>query len=92
MCKLDFYSAFHLVPWDVLIAFLCRIDKFSLLLLLRIFEGYSWNSCLVSPGHVERKLFFIADISVDVHGLYSARFRKVHNYAFDLDLYRLPAK
>ena len=51
-----------------------------------------WMSCSVSPGHVEWKLFFIADISVDVHGLHSARWRKVHISAFDLDSYRLPAK
>ena len=37
----------------------------------------------MSPGHVERKLFFIADISVDVHELQSARWRKVHISAFD---------
>ena len=37
-CELGFYSAFHLVPWDVLIVFLCRIDKCALLLLPRIFE------------------------------------------------------
>ena len=51
-----------------------------------------WTSCSVSPGHVERKLFFIADISVDVHGLHSAIWRKVHRSDFDLDSYRLPAK
>ena len=39
VCELDFYSAFHLVPWDVLTAFLCRIAECALLLLLRIFEG-----------------------------------------------------
>ena len=30
----------------------------------------------MSPGHVERKFFVVADISVDVHGLHSARWRK----------------
>ena len=50
------------------------------------------TSCLVSPGHVERKLFFIAVINVDVHGLHSARWRKVHRSAFDLASYKLPAK
>ena len=51
-----------------------------------------WKSCLVSPGHVESKLFFIADISVDVHGLHSARWIKVHRSAFDFDSYKLPEK
>ena len=41
---------------------------------------------------MEIKFFFIADISVDVHGLHRARWRKVHISAFDLDSYRLPAK
>ena len=45
----------------------------------------------MSPGHVARKLFFIADISVYVHGIHSARWRKVHRSAFDLDSYILPA-
>ena len=44
------------------------------------------------PGHVERKFFFIEDISVDVHGLHSARWKKVHRLVFDLVLYRLLAK
>ena len=51
-----------------------------------------WTSCLMSPGHVERNLFFISDISVDVHGLHSARWRQVHRSAFDLDSYKLPEK
>ena len=46
----------------------------------------------MSPGHVERKLFFIADISVDVHGLHSARWGKLHRSAFDFDSYKLRAK
>ena len=40
----------------------------------------------------EEMLFLIADISMDVHGLHSARWRKVHRSAFDLDSYRLPEK
>ena len=51
-----------------------------------------WTSCSVSPGHVEREFFLIADISVDVYGLHSARWRKVQRSDFDLDLYILPAK
>ena len=34
------------------------------------------TSCLVSPGQVERELFLIALINVDVHGLHNARWRK----------------
>ena len=48
-------------------------------------------SCSVIPGHVERNFIFIADISVDVHGIHIARWRKVHRSAFDLDSYKLPA-
>ena len=33
------------------------------------FESYFWTSCLVSPGHVERKIFLIAFVMIDVHGL-----------------------
>ena len=50
------------------------------------------TSCSVSPGQLERKLFFIALINVDVHGLQSARWRKVHRSAFDFASYKLPAK
>ena len=46
----------------------------------------------MSPGHVERKFLFIADISLDVYGLYSARWRKVDRSAFDFDSYKLRAK
>ena len=38
------------------------------------------------------EIVFIADISVDVHGLHSARWRKVHRSAFVFDSYKLPAK
>ena len=51
-----------------------------------------WTNCLVSLGHVLRKLFLIADSSVDVHGLHSARWRKVQRSAFYLVSYRLPKK
>ena len=51
-----------------------------------------WTNCLVSPGHVARKLFLIADISIDVHGLHIARWRKVQRSAFNLVSYRLPEK
>ena len=51
-----------------------------------------WTSYSVSPGHEERKLFLIADISVDVHGLHITRLRKVRRSAFDFDSYKLPAK
>ena len=73
-------------------------SKADMCTFLRLFSVASdflrnfWTSCLVSPGHVERKLFFIADISVDVHGLHSARWRKVHRPAFDFDSYKLPEK
>ena len=56
------------------------------------FWSYFWTNCSVSPGHVARKLFLIADISIDVHGLHIARWRKVQRSAFDLVSYRLPEK
>ena len=53
---------------------------------------YFWTSYSVSPGHVERKLFLIAVVIVDVHGLQHARWRKVLRSAFDFASYKLLAK
>ena len=50
------------------------------------------TSSLVSPGHVERKLFLIAVVVVDVHGLQHARWIKVLRSDFDFASYKLPAK
>ena len=56
------------------------------------FGRYFWKSCSVSPGHMERKLFLIAVVMVDVHGLQHARWRKVLRSAFDFVSYTLPTK
>ena len=40
VCELDFYLACYLVPWYVLIAFLCRISECALLLLLRVLKEF----------------------------------------------------
>ena len=47
------------------------------------------TSSSVSPGHMEKKLFLIAVIIVDVHGLQHARWRKVLRSAFDFASYKL---
>ena len=41
------------------------------------------TSCLVSPGHMERELFSIAVINVNVNGLHNVRWRKVLRSVFD---------
>ena len=46
----------------------------------------------VSPSHVKRKLFLIAVVIVDVHGLQHLRRRKVLRSDFDFASYKLPAK
>ena len=51
-----------------------------------------WTSCLVSRGHVKRKLLLIVVVMVDVHGLQHARWRKVLRSDFDFVSYTLPAK
>ena len=56
------------------------------------FGRYFCTSCLVSPGHVERKLFLIAVVMVDVHGLQHARWRKVLRSVLYFASYILPAK
>ena len=50
------------------------------------------TSPLVSPGHVERKLFFIVVVVVDMHGIQHARWIKVLRSDFDFASYKLPAK
>ena len=59
VCELDFYSEFHLVPWDVLTAFLCGIVECALLLLLRIFEGIFRQAVRWGPAMWRRSCFLL---------------------------------
>ena len=67
----------------------CRMCPFAF---ASDFGRYFGTSCSVSLVHVERKLFLIAVVIVDVHGLQQARWRKVIRSAFDFASYTLPAK
>ena len=66
----------------------CRMCPFAL---ASYFGRNFRTSCSVSPSHV-RRFFLIAVINVDVHGLHSTRWRKVHRSDFDYASYKLPAK
>ena len=80
-----------MVPWDVLIVFLCRIVECAFLLLPQILKEFL-DELFGDSWPCGEEIFLIVNISVDVHGLQRARCRKVHRSAFDLDSYKLPAK
>ena len=69
MCRLLYFERFPNVPFCCCLGFL---EEFL-------------DELFVESWPCGEDFFLIADISVDVHGLHSARWRKLHRSAFDFD-------